>query len=298
MSACLDNAEEILEHVLGYCVPRGIPFKFIRSKQLLLLRNGKYAHRGSSGKSFTIYPRDDQQLQVILTELGQLLEGQPGPYILSDLRYGDGPLYVRHGGFAERYCLGASGELELAIADDNGSLVPDLRGPTFSTPEWVPLPDFLVDHLEARNKATVGDLPCRIDGALHFSNGGGLYSGVDVRTGEELVLKEGRPHAGLSTDAADAVTRDTARGRHPPASGRPRRRPGLPRPRHGRRPPLPRRGARRGHLAEGDDHEPLPPRRPRTRRGDHRRLHGVGTRDVRGGGAGRGFDPRARHRDR
>lgn len=207
VSACLDNAEEILEHVLGYCVPRGIPFKFIRSKQLLLLRNGKYANRSSSGKFVTIYPRDDEQLQQICTELGQLLAGQPGPYVLSDLRYGDGPLYVRYGGFAERYCLGASGELELAIADGSGSLVPDFRGPTFAPPEWVPLPDFLVEHLEARSKATVGDLPYRIEGALHFSNGGGLYSGVDTRTSEEVVLKEGRPHAGLSTDQSDAVAR-------------------------------------------------------------------------------------------
>lgn len=199
--------ETILEHVLGYCVPRDIPFKFIRSKQLLLLRNGKYAPRGSSGKFVTIYPRDDDQLHVILTELGQALEGQPGPYILSDLRWGEGPLFVRYGGFAERYCLGASGELELAITDDSGSLVPDHRGPTFQTPTWVPMPDFLVTHLEARNKATVGDIPYRIEAALHFSNGGGLYSGVDERTGEEVVLKEARPHAGLSTDTADAITR-------------------------------------------------------------------------------------------
>jgi hypothetical protein len=39
--------------------------------------------------------------------LGELLYGQPGPYILSDLRWGSGPLYVRYGGFAERYCIDA-----------------------------------------------------------------------------------------------------------------------------------------------------------------------------------------------
>ena len=207
ISACLDNADAILDHVLGYCTPRAIPFKFIRSRQLLLLRNGKYADRGSSGKFVTIYPRDDRQLHKVLTELGQLVEGQPGPYILSDLRWGNGPLYVRYGGFAERYCLDATGQLELAIADGTGSLVPDWRGPTFQPPDWAPLPDFLAPHLEARNSSTVAELPYRIESALHFSNGGGLYGGVERGTGDQVVLKEARPHAGLSTDGMDAVAR-------------------------------------------------------------------------------------------
>ena len=42
-SACLDNAEEILATVWDYCVPRRISFKFIRSLQLLFIRNRKYA---------------------------------------------------------------------------------------------------------------------------------------------------------------------------------------------------------------------------------------------------------------
>ncbi|MFF7265523.1 class III lanthionine synthetase LanKC [Streptomyces sp. NPDC008159] len=39
------------------------------------------------------------------------------------------------------------------------------------------------------------------------SNGGGLYAGVDTRDGRRVVLKEARPHAGLTPDGADAVTR-------------------------------------------------------------------------------------------
>lgn len=207
VSARLDDADSILAQVSDYCVPRGITFKFIRSRQLLLLRNGKYADRSASGKFVTIYPRDDLQVELVLTELGERLRGYDGPYILSDLRCGDGPLYVRYGGFAEHYCLGESGRLELAIVDDSGELVPDWRGPTFKPPPWVQIPDFLLPHLEARNQATVKEVPYRIEKALHFSNGGGLYFGVDERTDEQVVLKEARPHAGLSSDGADAVTR-------------------------------------------------------------------------------------------
>lgn len=97
VSACLGNAEDVLGVVFDYCTQRRVPFKFVRSLQCVLLRNVKYADRGASGKFVTIYPSDDTQLETILTELGAALEGQPGPYILSDLRFGNGPLYVRYG---------------------------------------------------------------------------------------------------------------------------------------------------------------------------------------------------------
>ncbi|WP_417198249.1 hypothetical protein [Streptomyces stelliscabiei] len=74
--------------------------------------------------------------------------------------------------------------------------MPDQRKPTFHVPEWVTLPAFLEPQLAARNTTTVGDLPYRIDKALHFSNGGGVYVGTDTRDGRRVVLKEGRPHAG------------------------------------------------------------------------------------------------------
>ncbi|MDN3292759.1 class III lanthionine synthetase LanKC [Streptomyces ficellus] len=207
VSACLDNAARILTDVWDYCVPRRLPFKFLPGKDLLLLANAKYAHRGSSGKFVTIYPVDEEQLERVLTELGTVLAGRPGPYILSDLRWGEGPLYVRYGAFGERYCVSPAGEVELAIEDGDGRLVPDVRGPTFQVPDWVELPGFLAPHLAARGGARVTDLPYRLQGALHFSNSGGLYAGEDLRTGERVVLKEARPYAGLTADGRDAVAR-------------------------------------------------------------------------------------------
>jgi tRNA A-37 threonylcarbamoyl transferase component Bud32 len=207
LSACLDNAERILDVAWDYCVPRGLPFKFLRSPRMLLLRNAKYARRGSSGKFVTIYPRDEAELELVCKELDKRLRGEPGPYILSDLRYGTGPVYLRYGGFAARYCLSADGEVVPAIADDSGTLVPDRRNPVFHLPDWVRLPGFLTPHLAARNAASTNDLPYRIDRVIHFSNGGGLYVAHDTRTGTHVVLKEARPHAGLDATGTDAVTR-------------------------------------------------------------------------------------------
>ena len=207
VSACLDNAAETLTRVWQYCVPRAISFKFLPGPLAVLLRNAKYAPRRSSGKIITIYPSDETAFQLILGELDEQLNGAPGPYILSDLRYGAGPLYVRYGGFTERYCLNSRGEMVPAIEDPSGELVPDLRSPVFAVPPWVILPDFLAPHLAARNSMTVEGLPCRIEDALHFSNGGGVYTARDERTGERVILKEARPHAGLAADGSDAVAR-------------------------------------------------------------------------------------------
>lgn len=207
VSGCLDNAERILDAVWDYCIPRGIDFKFLRSRSVLMLRVSKYAARGYSGKLVTIYPADESACETILCELGEILDGEPGPYILSDLRWGKGPLHVRYGGFFLQYCKDDNGESVPAIADDTGTLVPDLRDPVFRLPSWVTLPAFLAPHLAARNAVTVTDLPYTIEKALHFSNGGGVYLGRDTRTGEQVVLKEGRPHSGLDDWGHDAVRR-------------------------------------------------------------------------------------------
>lgn len=207
VSACLDNADKVLTTVWDYCVRHRLPFKFLRDREALLLANAKYAHRGSSGKFVTIYPADEVQLEVVLNELGEALAGSQGPYILSDLRWGEGPLYVRYGGVAKRHCVSETGALVLAMEDPDGRLVPDRREPIFRLPAWVSLPVFLEPHLAARNSVKVDSLPYQIERVLHFSNGGGLYAGRDFQTDAQVVLKEARPYAGLDVDGTDAVTR-------------------------------------------------------------------------------------------
>ncbi|MFF5207426.1 class III lanthionine synthetase LanKC [Streptosporangium sp. NPDC000396] len=207
VSACLEDAERALEIVWDYCVPRDIAFKFLRNRPVMTMLNSKAAARGSSGKLVTIYPLDEGQLELTLKELDELLRGVKGPYILSDLRYGEGPLFVRYGGFAARHCLGDNGELVLAVEDGDGRLVPDVRGPAFGVPSWVTLPEFLEPHLSARNAVTTNGLPYEIESVIQFSNGGGVYLGRDLRTGERVVLKEARPYAGLDAADRDAVTR-------------------------------------------------------------------------------------------
>lgn len=207
VSAALDNAESVLERVVAHCLAHRLAFKCVPAPGLLALRNAKYADRAGSGKFITVYPPSDEAFPEVCTALMQLLEGEHGPYILSDLRCGNGPVHTRYGAFAARFCSGPDGRPVPAVADPRGRLVPDDRGPAFRIPSWVTPPGFLAPHLEARAAVGLAGLPYTVEKALHFSNGGGVYLGRDTRTDEQVVLKEARPYAGLAADGADAVAR-------------------------------------------------------------------------------------------
>ncbi|MFC0601164.1 class III lanthionine synthetase LanKC [Streptomyces palmae] len=207
VSATAEDAEKTARDVWDYCVPRAIPFKFVPTPHQLLLRNGKYAGRDGSGKFMTVYPSGEDRLHTILTELHAIVGGRPGPYVLTDLRWQEGPLYVRYGAFAPRRCADEHGDPVPAIEDDQGRLVPDHRAPVFHVPAWVTLPPFLRPQLAARNATTLAEMPYRVEKALHYSNGGGVYRATDTRDGRTVVLKEARAHAGLAIDGSDAVAR-------------------------------------------------------------------------------------------
>lgn len=212
VTAHLGNASAVLDTVWQYCVAKSIPFKFLPSRAKVVARNAKYADRSGSGKFITIYPADDDQLRQIVADLRESLDGQDGPYILSDLRIGSGPLFVRYGGFIPRTVRAANGEPVPAIETPLGDLVEDRREPAFVPPEWAELPGFLAADLAARNDDEGIDFPFTIEEPLHFSNGGGIYKAVDNRSGNVVLLREGRPHAGLDAQGRDAVTRIVREG--------------------------------------------------------------------------------------
>lgn len=206
VSAGLGNAERVLVKVHGHCIEHNVSFKHLRSRSTLLARNSKYAPRDGSGKLITIYPADNNELERVLAELSVVLDGEYGAYILSDLRYGAGPLYVRYGGFAEQW-VELDGKRVLAVRKPDGTLVPDKREPTFSVPDWVTIPEFLKPHLAARKGGDPAQFPYQVKSSLHFSNGGGVYLADRNADDERVVLKEARPYAGLDRDLVDAVER-------------------------------------------------------------------------------------------
>ncbi|WP_018681788.1 class III lanthionine synthetase LanKC [Actinokineospora enzanensis] len=205
VSVTAGQAEEVIDLVTGHCLSGRIAVKFLVSPRTHLLANSKYAPRGGSGKLITVYPRADE-LRRTLAELSVLLGTRPGPYILSDLRWGRGPLFLRFGGFRMMYCTDEQGHRVPAIRRPDGTLVPDVRGPGFTVPDWVRPPEFITDRIAMAERNGNG-IPYAVEKALHFSNGGGVYlaRGTDPR--DRVVLREARPHAGLDATGRDAVAR-------------------------------------------------------------------------------------------
>ena len=97
VSTTPENAQDVLSRTAGMCFRAGLAFKFNPTRHSMLSRNAKYADRSGSGKFITIYPGDETVLERVVRELGEMLTGSSGPYILSDLRWGEGPVHVRYG---------------------------------------------------------------------------------------------------------------------------------------------------------------------------------------------------------
>ncbi|MGW7445363.1 class III lanthionine synthetase LanKC [Kitasatospora sp. NPDC054795] len=206
VSAVRERAERTLEAVARICLDRRVAFKFLRGPAALAVTNGKFAGRGSSGKFITVYPATEGEFLTLAEELARALDGFPGPYVLTDLRIGDAPVFARYGAFVELWCQDAAGRVVPALRDPSGALVPDPREPAFRLPGWVEPPAALRPHLAARAAAR-GHLPYRIVEVLRFSNAGGIYLAERHGTGERVVLREARPHTGLDGAGADALTR-------------------------------------------------------------------------------------------
>lgn len=209
LSATPDNAQEILHVASGFCHTHRLSFKHLTGPAEIAAANSKDADRAGAGKFVTIYPEDDDRLHLVLTGLDDLVGGLPGPYVLSDLRWNDGPLFVRYGAFARAWTRDRRGQRVAALRDPSGALVEDRRTAGFTPPDWAPTPAFLRAQIDAlTDDAPPHDFGYTITQVLHYSNAGGVYEATD-RDGARVVLKEGRPYAGLTPDGRDAATRLT-----------------------------------------------------------------------------------------
>ncbi|MCS0636708.1 class III lanthionine synthetase LanKC [Streptomyces sp. LP05-1] len=201
------GAGRTLEITARLCREHRVPFKFLRSEQALRLMSDKHMKRSGSGKFLTLYPPDEPSFLRLAEALAVALKGRPGPYILSDLRIGSAPVFVRYGAFRALWCRDEHGATVPALRHPDGRLVPDTRDVVFRLPAWVKVPAELRPHLAARAAARDDGFPYTVERALQFSNAGGIYLARHRETGRRVVLREARPHSGLDRAGDDAVTR-------------------------------------------------------------------------------------------
>ncbi|WP_431045513.1 class IV lanthionine synthetase LanL [Streptomyces sp. P1-3] len=202
----------VLERAATVLLRAGCAFKFARSLEQVTTLVSAYCPRGNSGKFLTAYPRDDEQFRLLAEELHRATQGLPGPAVLSDRPYRPGSLvHYRYGAFLGRTVLTNDGGYESVLVGPGGELVHDERTPWFSPPPWAVSPLTGDPHASAAPRRPSAVLLADrfvVREAIQHSNKGGVFRAVDRHTGEDVVIKQARPHvgSGLSgTDARDAL---------------------------------------------------------------------------------------------
>ncbi|KFE64037.1 class III lanthionine synthetase LanKC [Hyalangium minutum] len=191
ISAIHEHAPTILRTILPILTEERVPFKFLVDEQMLGYMSSSDCPGSSCGKFITIYPSDVRHFVRMMERLHAVTAGFAGPYILSDKRYrGSKVLFYRYGAFKAQGRVDIFGERVYHIQGADGSCVSDQRQPFFFLPNGVADP--FPDDPEPEPSEVVLKGRYRITGVLAQSSKGGVYLAVDLETGAELVVKEGR----------------------------------------------------------------------------------------------------------
>ncbi|MFE3939377.1 serine/threonine protein kinase, partial [Streptomyces goshikiensis] len=203
VSARLDRAQHVLDTVAGICFSEGVPFKHLSARLFFLFLHHKHAGRAQAGKFCAVYPPDTATARRLLERLRDALDGEEGPYVLSDRRYRDSrTVHYRYGSFGGRGRLRADGTREGLVRDGSGREVVDLRLPAFHLPAGIVDP--FVEQEEQPHAGPILIRDYEVTRAVRLSNAGGAYQARDRRTGRPVFVKEARAHNGLVFDGTDA----------------------------------------------------------------------------------------------
>ncbi|MFF4738241.1 class IV lanthionine synthetase LanL [Streptomyces sp. NPDC001262] len=209
VSATPLSAPRVLEQAAGVLVEHGCAFKFAATPRNAAELTAVRADRSQSGKFLTAYPSDDDHLRLLAEQLHRATAGLAGPAILSDRRYrADSLVHYRYGCFSSPRELNDEGFYEGRLEAPDGTLLPDERNPWFSPPPWAvpPFPPAAPAERAGRRRGGPVLLAGRylVREAIRHSNRGGVYRAHDRQAGEDVLLKEARPHIGADLHGRDA----------------------------------------------------------------------------------------------
>ncbi|WP_219667653.1 class III lanthionine synthetase LanKC [Streptomyces bambusae] len=206
VSARLDRAQHVLDTVAGICFSEGVPFKHLSARLFFLFLHHKHAARAQAGKFCAVYPPDPATARRLLERLRDALDGEEGPYVLTDRRFRDSrTVHYRYGSFGARSRLRADGTREGLVRDGSGHEVVDLRLPAFHLPAGIADP--FVEQEEQPHAGPILIRDYEVTRAVRLGNAGGAYQARDRRTGRTVFVKEARAHNGLVFDGTDAQAR-------------------------------------------------------------------------------------------
>ncbi|MFI7704909.1 class IV lanthionine synthetase LanL [Nonomuraea sp. NPDC049480] len=204
VSATMLSAPVVLSRVARVLVREGCAFKFPATLDGYWELCSPRCDRAQAGKLVTAYPEDDRESARLAALLDAATRGLPGPAILSDRPYRPGGIvHYRYGAFDGIRVLGGDGFYEVRLRSPDGEPVRDERLPRFTPPPFATSP-FAEEPVRPSAGAVLLNGRYVVREAIRHGNRGGVYLARDDRTGHELVIKEGRPHACADLSGADA----------------------------------------------------------------------------------------------
>jgi hypothetical protein len=212
LSATPANGATVVQRVASVLKQDPAAFKFAADRTFLDLLLAKNWPRESGGKFITIYPASEEQFKRLGHVLTAATTDLDGPYILSDSRIpGSRIVFYRYGEHLPTDTLDARGHREHHLVDPSGKLVEDGRGAHYQLPEWEqdPFGSRSIRVLKSARKEGGKKVVLRdrfeIQGAIKYSNTGGIYRGRDLERDEPVVIRERRPLTGWIDGTTDAV---------------------------------------------------------------------------------------------
>jgi hypothetical protein len=210
ISATILSASTVLETVAPFLENQGALFKApVSLRELKKINSGIYYNYSQIGKFITVYPKTNEQAVFFAEQLHQLTEQFQAPAVPFDFRLKqESCIYYRYGAFKTFELINEDGSKVLAMHDQNGKRIPDLRFTETPQSEWVSNPFVTVsEEPETRDTPLAKDY--RVFCALSQRGKGGVYQAVDFsRVSPRFCLvKEGRKNGEVDWDGRDGFWR-------------------------------------------------------------------------------------------
>jgi serine/threonine protein kinase len=207
VAGTVSTASDLLKRLTPYFVSERIPFKYCSDLQMVRLCTSKNWERTAAGKFITVYPADLASFHQHARVCAELTSGFEGPYILTDRPYRNSKvIFYRYGGHLSRYQADPTGLKVSIMTSPDGATIPDRRVPYFVLPPWAPDPFGAASSTSAASTNAGHTLKggrYKVEGAFRFSSLGGIYYGKDTYSGRDIVIREQRPHLGVSPTMLD-----------------------------------------------------------------------------------------------
>lgn len=208
LSATMLSAPVVLARVARVLMGEGCAFKFPARLDDYWELLTPHCDRAQAGKFITVYPRTEAESVRLAAILDEATMGLPGPLILSDRCYrAGGIVHYRYGAFTGHRTLGNEGFYEVRLRSPDGELLRDERLPRFTPPPFAVSPFGEPPQTRpATPEAVLLNDRFEVREAIRHGNRGGVYVALDAKTGREVIVREGRPHACADLSGADART--------------------------------------------------------------------------------------------